>query len=104
MRIAVGSDESTQLTDAVVEDLRERGHDVSLFGPLEGRSDPWPQLAKTSAPPWPPATPIRACSSAGPAPACPSPPTRCPVSAPPSATMPRPPAVRASGTMPTCWS
>ena len=44
MRIAVGSDESTQLTDAVVEDLRERGHDVTLFGPLEGRSDPWPQV------------------------------------------------------------
>ena len=36
MRIAVGSDEATQLTDAVVEDLRERGHDVQLFGPLEG--------------------------------------------------------------------
>ena len=46
MRIAVGSDESTQLTDAVVEDLRERGHDVQLFGPLEGRSDPWPQVGQ----------------------------------------------------------
>ena len=46
MRIAVGSDESTQLTDAVVDDLRERGHDVTLFGPLEGRSDPWPQVGQ----------------------------------------------------------
>lgn len=46
MRIAVGSDEATQLTDAVVEDLRERGHDVKLFGPLEGRSDPWPQVGQ----------------------------------------------------------
>ena len=46
MRIAVGSDESTQLTDTVVEDLRERGHDVTLFGPLEGRSDPWPQVGQ----------------------------------------------------------
>ena len=46
MRIAVGSDESTQLTDAVVADLRERGHDVTLFGPLEGRSDPWPQVGQ----------------------------------------------------------
>ena len=46
MRIAVGSDESTQLTDAVVADLRERGHDVTLFGPLEGRRDPWPQVGQ----------------------------------------------------------
>lgn len=46
MRIAVGSDESTQLTDAVVEDLRERGHDVQLFGPLKGHSDPWPQVGQ----------------------------------------------------------
>ncbi len=46
MRIAVGSDESTQLTDAVVADLRQRGHDVTLFGPLEGRSDAWPQVGQ----------------------------------------------------------
>ncbi len=46
MRIAVGSDERTQLTDTVVEDLRQRGHAVKLFGPLEGRSDPWPQVGQ----------------------------------------------------------
>ncbi len=46
MRIAVGSDEATQLTAAVVEDLRERGHDVKLFGPLEGRNAPWPQVGQ----------------------------------------------------------
>lgn len=38
MRVAVGSDERTELTDRIVADLRERGHDVALVGPL--RDDP----------------------------------------------------------------
>ncbi|HEV7535982.1 MAG TPA: RpiB/LacA/LacB family sugar-phosphate isomerase [Acidimicrobiia bacterium] len=36
MRIAVGSDERTTLTDALVDDLRSRGHDVVLVGPPGG--------------------------------------------------------------------
>lgn len=39
MRIALGSDERTPLTDAVTEDLRARGHDVVLVGPPGGRDD-----------------------------------------------------------------
>jgi ribose 5-phosphate isomerase B len=34
MRIAVGSDERTPTTDAVVEELAKRGIDVDLYGPL----------------------------------------------------------------------
>jgi ribose 5-phosphate isomerase B len=34
MRIAVGSDERTHVTDAVVEELRQRGHQVETLGPL----------------------------------------------------------------------
>lgn len=34
MRIAIGSDERTHLTDALVEELRRRGHEVLPFGPL----------------------------------------------------------------------
>ncbi len=34
MRIAIGSDERTHLTDALIEDLRGRGHEVLPFGPL----------------------------------------------------------------------
>ena len=34
MKIAVASDEKTHLTDFVIEDLKERGHDVMLYGPL----------------------------------------------------------------------
>ena len=36
MRIAMGSDEVTELTDALVEALREGGHEVELHGPLAG--------------------------------------------------------------------
>ncbi len=41
MKIAVASDEKTQLTDFVVEQLRQRGHEVLLFGPLAGDNLPW---------------------------------------------------------------
>lgn len=46
MKIAVGSDEKTHLTDSVVADLQERGHEVLLFGPLSGRETHWPQVAQ----------------------------------------------------------
>ncbi len=36
MRIAVGSDERTYLTDVVMEELERRGHEVVPFGPLAG--------------------------------------------------------------------
>lgn len=39
MRIAIGSDERTHLTDALVEDLRRRGHEVLPFGPLAAEGD-----------------------------------------------------------------
>jgi ribose 5-phosphate isomerase B len=38
MRIAVGSDERTHLTDALLDDLRQRGHILLAFGPLAGES------------------------------------------------------------------
>ena len=41
MRIAVGSDEVTPLTDAVIDDLRGRGHDVTLVGPPAGGDEQW---------------------------------------------------------------
>jgi len=44
MRIALGSDEKSVLTDALIGDLEERGHEVMLFGPL-APGDPdvdWP--------------------------------------------------------------
>jgi len=41
MKIAVASDEKTHLTDFVVEDLKARGHELILFGPLIGEALPW---------------------------------------------------------------
>ena len=41
MRIALGSDERTALTDELAEALREAGHEVELFGPLAGGDEEW---------------------------------------------------------------
>jgi len=38
VKVVVGSDERTALTDAVVDDLRARRHAVTLVGPLAGSS------------------------------------------------------------------
>ena len=41
MRIALGSDERTVLTDELAGALREAGHEVELFGPLAGGGEEW---------------------------------------------------------------
>lgn len=41
MKIAVASDEKTALTDFVIEDLKKRGHELILLGPLAGEDLPW---------------------------------------------------------------
>ena len=46
MKIAVGSDEKTVLTDFVIEELKRRGHNVSLFGPLKGEAMGWPDVGE----------------------------------------------------------
>ncbi len=45
-RIAVGSDERTPLTDAVIEDLSKRGYGVDLFGALSSGDANWPVVAR----------------------------------------------------------
>jgi len=50
MRIALGSDEPTELTGALERDLRERGHEVALFGALNpGADDAWPNVGRAVA-------------------------------------------------------
>jgi ribose 5-phosphate isomerase B len=49
LKIAVGSDEKTGLTDFVVEELEKRGHDVTLFGPLRGEAMGWPDVGENVA-------------------------------------------------------
>lgn len=46
LRLAVGSDEKTPLTDFVVEDLKKRGHEVHAFGPLKGEPMGWPDVGE----------------------------------------------------------
>jgi ribose 5-phosphate isomerase B len=42
MRIAAGADERTSLTDFVLEDLRDRGHElIVVLGPAGGRDEQW---------------------------------------------------------------
>lgn len=47
MRIAVGSDERTHLTDALIADLKERGHELILCGPLadHDKEIDWPLVS-----------------------------------------------------------
>lgn len=46
LKLAVGSDEKTALTDSVVEELMRRGHQVELFGPLKGEPMGWPDVGE----------------------------------------------------------
>ncbi|PDW01579.1 RpiB/LacA/LacB family sugar-phosphate isomerase [Candidatus Viridilinea mediisalina] len=46
MHIIVGSDERNHVTDALIEDLRQRGHTLTLVGPLADRDDAWPEVGR----------------------------------------------------------
>jgi len=45
MRLAVGSDERTHLTDFVVEELKNRGFELELYGPLNEEDIQWTDVA-----------------------------------------------------------
>jgi len=44
MKISVGSDERNPVTDAVVEELHRRGHELTLLGPLKDEVGHWRAL------------------------------------------------------------
>ncbi len=46
MKIAVGSDERNETTEAVVEELRKRGLDVELHGPLSDQKKEWAEVSE----------------------------------------------------------
>lgn len=47
MRVALGSDEATDLTAGIEGDLRRRGYEVMLFGALRAGADPaWPTVGR----------------------------------------------------------
>jgi ribose 5-phosphate isomerase B len=46
LKLAAGSDEKTVLTEFVLEELKRRGHNVTLFGPLRGEAMGWPDVGE----------------------------------------------------------
>ena len=44
MKVVLGSDESTPLTESVARELEERGHQVSLVGPPAGEDIQWVEV------------------------------------------------------------
>jgi ribose 5-phosphate isomerase B len=46
MILAIGSDERTHLTDAVMKRLRDAGHELLPAGPLAGEEAYWPVVAQ----------------------------------------------------------
>jgi ribose 5-phosphate isomerase B len=46
MRVALGSDEATNLTDAVRADLEARGHDLVVVGPPAGEEIQWAEIGR----------------------------------------------------------
>jgi ribose 5-phosphate isomerase B len=46
MQLALGSDEKTALTDAVRDDLEQRGHEVVLVGPPGGDPIEWAEVGQ----------------------------------------------------------
>lgn len=45
MKIAVGSDMKTHLAETVVEELKKRGHELTVFGALVAMPAPWTKVA-----------------------------------------------------------
>lgn len=46
MKVVLGSDERTPLTDAVLDDLRRRDHEVALVGPPGDEAKEWAQVGR----------------------------------------------------------
>ncbi len=46
MKIALGSDEKTILTEFIIDKLAADGHEVVLYGPLSGSDAYWPVVAR----------------------------------------------------------
>ncbi len=46
MKVILGSDMKTDLTDAVTRDLQDRGHDVDVVGPPGGQEIEWAEVGR----------------------------------------------------------
>jgi ribose 5-phosphate isomerase B len=46
MKIAVGADERLHVVDVALDYFKEKGHEVSWYGPESGKTFPWPEVAR----------------------------------------------------------
>ncbi len=46
MKLAVGADERLHVVEVVLDYLREKGHEVTYFGPQGEGTEPWPEVAR----------------------------------------------------------
>jgi ribose 5-phosphate isomerase B len=46
LKISVGADERLHVVDVVLDYLKEKGHEVTWYGPEKGATQPWPEVAK----------------------------------------------------------
>lgn len=49
MKILITSDEKTDLTDAIVEYLKEKGYEIMLHGAFVEKNDKWAEIGKEAA-------------------------------------------------------
>lgn len=49
MKLAIGADERTHLTDSVLTHLQEQGHELQLYGHLKEAEGYWPEIAQSVA-------------------------------------------------------
>ena len=46
MKVSVGADERLHVVDVTLDYLKEKGHEVTWFGPEKGETQPWPDIAR----------------------------------------------------------
>lgn len=46
MKIALGSDDKTSITDSIYTQLDDAGHEITQFGPIAGAQEYWPAVAR----------------------------------------------------------
>ncbi len=46
MKISLGADERLNVVDVTLDYLKEKGHDVTWYGPAKGDTQPWPDVAR----------------------------------------------------------
>ena len=46
MKIAIGADERLHVVDIALDYLKEKGHDITWYGPENSGTQPWPDVAR----------------------------------------------------------